>query len=100
MKCASKIKVRYSLKSLPLNAHSHLVYRIVDVLFVYRVPISITQQTYSFELINKILCAVLELNNFCLNLTPDIQTSCGFEWILIKYSLKIHISIVVYLEYR
>lgn len=65
MKCASKIKVRYSLKSFALNAHSHLVYRIVDVLSVYRVQISITQQTYTFELINKILIYfVLYLNSF------------------------------------
>lgn len=48
MKCAPKIKVRYSLESFLLNTHSHLVYRIVDVLFVYRVQISITQQTFIF----------------------------------------------------
>lgn len=48
MKCAPKIKVRYSLESFLLNTHSHHVYRIVDVLFVYRVQISITQQTFIF----------------------------------------------------
>lgn len=48
MKCAPKIKVRYCFESFLLNTHSHHVYRIVDVLFVYRVQISITQQTFIF----------------------------------------------------